>query len=107
MIATRHEPQGDVSAQLRRKLTVEDVQERSGRWRAFRTPSGRWPSSGCGSPPVCCLGAKGALRVRAVEVWVKTREAVLTERVTGELRNRLDELERELRQPRPLEVVRS
>jgi hypothetical protein len=38
--------------------------------------------------------------VRCVEVWVKTHEATITEQVAGELRERLDDIEAQMKQRR-------
>ena len=84
-------------ARARRKLTLERVEQELGklddlddcaRW---LQRLGYWAASGL------VPGAVAHATVRAVEIRLKVIEAALTERVTTELRQRLDELEAQVR----------
>ena len=82
-----------VEAELGVLTTLEDAQRRLDR-------IGVWALSGL------LAGSVAGAAVRSVEVWVKTHESRLTTEVVQELRQRLDELEGEIKQRTNLGVLR-
>ena len=81
-----------VEAELGTLVTLEDAQRRLDR-------IGVWALAGL------LAGSVAGSAVRSVEVWVKTHESRLTQEVVIDLRQRLDELEAQIKQ-RTLGVVR-
>ena len=82
-----------VEAELGSLVTLEDAQQRLDR-------IGVWALSGL------LPGSVAGASVRSVEVWVKTHESKLTQEVVQELRQRLEQLEGDLKQRSTMGVVR-
>ena len=81
-----------VEAELGALVTLEDAQHRLDK-------IGLWALAGL------LAGSVAGSAVRSVEVWVRTHESRLTQEVVTDLRQRLDELEAQIKQ-RTLGVVR-
>ena len=82
-----------VEAELGSLVTLEDAQQRLDR-------IGVWALAGL------LAGSVAGAAVRSVEVWVKTHESKLTQEVVQELRQRLEQLESDLKQRSTMGVVR-
>lgn len=92
-------------AKARTKLTLTQVENELGTLDTLEDAQRRLDRIGVWALAGLLAGSVAGSAVRSVEVWVKTHESRLTTEVVQELRERLEQLEGEIKQ-RTLGVVR-
>ena len=93
-------------AKARRRLTLAQVEAELGTLDTLEDAQHRLDKIGLWALAGLLAGSVAGSAVRSVEVWVKTHESRLTQEVVTDLRQRLDELEAQIKQRSTMGVVR-
>ena len=93
-------------AKARTKLTLTQVENELGVLTTLEDAQRRLDRIGVWALSGLLAGSVAGASVRSVEVWVRTHESRLTQEVVTDLRQRLDELEAQIKQRSTIGVVR-